>query len=254
MLDPFAGSKRRLARAKEHVASLDAEISAFFGSKPWTSVNDPDPNEPNKILGKIRFTRRLPDLIYDLAEEAIEGLRAALDKTAFVIARNPLAKSAYFPIADSAADLENVIKGRCKDLPPEIVSYLRIFLPYKGGNDLIWAMNKARQRTLHGLISIGATYPGGSARLRNITGGITWGPMVVVSPIWNSEKNEITFFKVGAGSNFEYDLNFSLYVAIDDPDTLRGQPLVPALNAMATEVEPIIVALEAEARRLGLFQ
>ena len=109
------------------------------------------------------------------------------------------------------------------------------------------------QPFLASMSALAATYPGGSARLRNVTGSITWGPMVIVDPVWDRVNNEIVFFKVGVGSNFEYDLNFNIYIAFDEPDAIRGQPIVPALNAMASEVNRIVLATEAEGRRLGII-
>jgi len=255
MTDLFTHSKRRIARAREHIANLDIETKAFFESKPWTSVNEPNPDKPDEILGKIRFTSRFPDNVFNLGEESIEGLRAALDKCAFATAGNPSSKSAYFPIADSAGQLETEVigRGRCKDIPPDILTFFRAFQPYKGGNNLVWALNKARQPSIHGLFSIAAAYPAGSARLR-VTGRITSGPSVIVDPAWNRDKNEIAFFKVGAGSEFEYNLDFSLYVAFNEPDVIRGSALVPTLSAMASEVERIVLATETECLRLGLIK
>jgi hypothetical protein len=82
--------------------------------------------------------------------EIIEALRSALDQAGAACAvltgkTNP--KKSYFPFADSGPELTKVIKGRCKDLPGEIISLFRSFQPYQGGNDPLWAMNKIAANT-----------------------------------------------------------------------------------------------------------
>jgi hypothetical protein len=57
--------------------------------------------------------------------EALFTLRAALDQVAYataVAAGKVRPKNSYFPVADDAAQLETVIKGRCGDLPNEVKS------------------------------------------------------------------------------------------------------------------------------------
>jgi hypothetical protein len=46
-----------------------------------------------------------------------------------------------FPFAPNAVKFEEQVRGRCKDLPDDIVMLFRSLKPYKGGNDLLWALN-----------------------------------------------------------------------------------------------------------------
>ena len=71
-------------------------------------------------------------------------------------------------------------------------------------------------------------------------------------PVWNSERNEIVFATTGLDTKFQYDLNISFFVAFGDVDEIGGEPAIPLLNAIASEVNRIVLAVEAEAKRIGL--
>src|SRR5262245_61209963 len=153
----FRSPKQRLARAQEKIAELNAAIETFVKSEPYARVVEINPASGFQFH-KIKMTKPLPDLLTDLTMEIIEALRSALDQAGFACARldgKPNAKSAYFPMADTGPDLANVIKGRCKDLPPDIVTLFRSFMPYKGGNDPLWAMNKIANTKHTALVPVG---------------------------------------------------------------------------------------------------
>jgi len=79
--------------------------------------------------------------------------------------------------------------------------------------------------------------------------------MTVGPSKWNRDKNEIVFLAIRPGSEIAgYDANVSYTVALDDIDEIiEGQHPVAVLNAMAGEVERILMATEAECRRIGLI-
>ena len=56
-------------------------------------------------------------------------------------------KHVHFPFADRHYELERVIKGRCKNVPPEIIHLIQTFKPYRNGNDLLWALINFPQPT-----------------------------------------------------------------------------------------------------------
>jgi hypothetical protein len=121
--DPFESPKRRLKRGKEHARRLEKRICSFLQKKPYERVEDVD--SEGVTTHALKFTRDFPSSWADAAVEALEAFRSALDQTGYAAAllsgaANP--KNAYFPIADTVVDLDGVVKGRCKDLPPEIAT------------------------------------------------------------------------------------------------------------------------------------
>jgi len=49
---------------------------------------------------------------------------------------------------------ETSANGNCKDLPPEIITLFRGFKPYKGGNDLLWALNQIVRANKHAVLAV----------------------------------------------------------------------------------------------------
>jgi len=254
-LDPFQSPRRRLARAKEQIRHLNARAKAFFSGKknPCTQVTETDADGITQLY-KFKFTKPVPERLTDLAFEAAESLRSVLDQTGYATAiasgkTDP--KATYFPIADSAVQLEtDVIKrGRCKDLPPEIVALFRSFKPYKGGNDLIWALNRICNSSKHRLIvPIGMAVQGVRIRHMEISG-----TLAMLAPHWDSEKDEMIFARVGPGGKIQYDIELTFFIAFGEIDAVRGEPAVPLLSAMFGEVQRILLATEAQARLLGII-
>src|SRR5258708_1301712 len=145
--DHFHSPKARLKRANQHIARLHKKIESFFKKPPYRSVVELDADGVTQ-LHKFQFTDRLsPACVHD-ATEALEGLRSVLDQAGYAaaVAGGKYApKKTQFPIGDDPAGLENLVKRKVSaDLPDEILALFLSFKPYKGGNDLIWAMNKLR--------------------------------------------------------------------------------------------------------------
>ena len=250
--DPFESPLLRISRAKEHIQDFHTRTDAFMKKEPWAKVTELDPDGFHEVH-KMRFIGEIPSNLRAVAAEAADGLRSALDQAVFAtaaLAGKPDAKSAYFPIADDISGLDNVIKGRCKDVPPDIITLLRAFKPYEAGNPLIWSFNKLRQSNQHKIlvplgIALGPTTFSYSAAM--ITGGM-------VTPYWDSAKNEIVYARFGPGTrNVDYDIQFRFTIAFN-PIGIGGRgPALLELQRFVSEAERIVRALKAECVRIGLM-
>lgn len=251
--DPFGSPKSRLARAKENIAKLKAGINVFGGTNPYATVVDVDP-KTGKHLYKIKMTAALPDEFTHLAVEIVEALRAALDQTGYSCARvsgNKRLKHTYFPFADSPGELANVIRGRCKDIPSDIIAVFSSFHPYKGGNDPLWAMNKMANTKHTALVPVGMA--AGGAHIQNLTSAGPGG-FEIIAPIWDGSKNEMLFARTDPAAELKYNINFSFYVSLGGVPTLASKPVQAVFRHLASTVEQIIGASEAECRRLGFLK
>jgi hypothetical protein len=249
--DPFRSPKRRLARAKENLQKFDDAVKAFIKSDPYARVVERDPDGVTEIH-KITLKRQLPEEAIHLAAEIVEALRSTLDQTGYacaVLAGVRKSKSAYFPCADSAPELANVIKGRCKDLPSDIVSLFRSFQPYQGGNDYLWAMNKMANTKHTALVAVGIS--SGGMLINSLRTG---GPLALRVPRWDTAKNEMIFAITRAGSKLDYNVKFTLEVSFGDVPGLSGHRALEALSNLASITECILAATEAECRRIGLLK
>src|SRR5690242_1077210 len=115
MPDPFASSRRKLARAKKHIVDLERTINGFIKKNPCAKVIERDLQRAKEIY-KIKLVKRIPPVFEDIASDAVLNMRATLDHAGYAVAAaaNPAGKNTCtaFPFAGSAAELENAIKGR----------------------------------------------------------------------------------------------------------------------------------------------
>ena len=250
--DIFDSSKRRVARAKIHIHDLKGKVDPFLKDNPCSLVVEPDTDGINN-LHKIKFNAVIPDSFGEIAADALENLRAALDQAGYAVAvaagaNDP--RSAYFPIGDDATNLEGIIKGGCKQIPNEIVSLFRTFEPYQGWNELIWALNKANNINKHRLLVPACV---SLAQMNFSIHGSGGSGCYIPPPAWDRGKNEIVFAIVATDvEKLQYDLKGTYCISFGEIEVLGGYPATDILNAMASEVESIVMATEAEARRIGL--
>jgi hypothetical protein len=227
---------------------LEKGLKARHAKNPYKRVTEVD---IDTLMHRIRFKRPIPVGCIDAATEAIEALRSVLDQAAYAAAIasgkiNP--KKTSFPFGDDIAGLDNAITGYkvCKDVPDDIVALFRGFKPYKGGNDPLWALNKLSNTNKHKLLAPFCVFSGGF----NVQSG--FGPVTVLHPPqWDSVKNEITFAHSPVGHQFNYNIQLLVAVAFDEVETVRDKPAVSVLDDAARIVERILMATEAECRRLG---
>ncbi len=248
--DPFESPKRRLKRGKEHTRRLEKRIATFLQKEPYKRVEDVDPE--GVTTHALKFTRDFPDSWADAAVEALEALRSSLDQVGYasaVLAGVSEPKNAYFPIADTVADMDGVIKGRCRDLPSEVSTLFRNFDAYQGGNYPLWALNKLCNANKHRLLMpIGALAP----QMRMSKGILR--DVDILTPRWNGEKHQIEFARVRPGGKFEYDAQITFFIGFDEFNSVKAGPAVGILAAIAGEVHKVISATEAKCRRIGLLK
>jgi len=253
VIDPFFSAKLRIERAKEHLDTLDTEFDRFFDKNPGEYVAEPNADGVH-IIHKIKFRERFPIKWRVIATEVIEHLRASLDQatyaTFFLATGQPDTNFAAFPFGKTPTDLDNGIKGRSKDLRPEIQTLLRTLNTYKGGNDLLYTLNELANNCKHGLVAfiVGAVAKY-EIRAKRIEG------VEIAEPIlWDAEKNEIAYARVKAGTIFEHQGKVGVFVAMPDVEHLPGDSsAIIVLDNIGKEVVRVVDAIEAESRRIGIL-
>jgi hypothetical protein len=254
MMDPFDSSRRKIARAKEHLVDLKAKIDGFAGENPYIQVIEEDPERPGYQLHKIKLIKAMPEAFADSVGDAVNNLRSALDHACYAVAvasGNTAPRYAYFPFARDAGGLENSIRGNCKDIPQEIYPLLRSFEPYGGGNEILWTLNLICVADKHKILTPVGT---GVMRPGNIEakgGGFL---SVPINPVWDRTKQEVKFLTLGPGAAFDYKFDFILFIAFDEIGTVTGEPVRHILDQISTEVERTVSTIESEARSLGIVK
>jgi hypothetical protein len=249
MSDPFESSKFSIAWAKDHIAELDREVDIFLKDEnSCVPVTEPNANGTHNLL-KLKFPKTMPRPLRGHASDSAINLRNALDQAVCsVCAINSLpTHNRYFPIGNTVRDFKNALKGRCGDFPQEIRNVIRRAQPYKRGNPLLWALNKLSGTNKHSILR--PVLPS-TILIEGTVFGVGLG--TYDPPRWNSDKNEMVLASVPIGSKFDMKYQSSFFVAFNEIELLDGQEVLAVLNKMADMVECVVMAIEAEAKRIGL--
>jgi hypothetical protein len=245
MADLFLSAKQKVARARELIAALDAEIQAFNATEPHERMVETDP-EGLVQEHTVKLTRPLPESLAGLTQEATIALRAALDQAVFAASKAVGSRrlmDTCFPIAEGAGQLDKVMEEKCKGVPPEIAAIIRDIKPFKGGNDLIWALAAIAAADKYTLIVPVGSVDSGLTFVNNKTA-----PRVR----WDAKRREIELGSFPIHGKFQPHINIFFSAAFGEIETLENCPILPVLTAMTAEVEGILAVLETETCRLGL--
>jgi hypothetical protein len=254
MSDPFESPRRKIARAKKHILDLERETRIFFARKDlYSPVSEPHPEKSGYTVVKIRFLKELPTEFSEIAGDALDNLRSALDSAVYAVAvaaGKPKPGNAYFPFSRDATNFENNMKGRCADVPREIYPLFRSCKPYNGGNEPLWALNVVRGTTEHAFLvpATAITLIGGME-----VQGTGWISMPY-KPVLDSNKNEIELCTVAPGATLHGDYQLAHYVAFGEVGSIAGKNALEVLDLFAKLVERIVDEIESESRRLGIVK
>ena len=253
MSKPFHTALRRVNRANRKIEQFERESSYFATNQAMFMGIEPHTLDGRVgVAYKIKQIEGAPDELSDYVDTTIDGLRAALDSACYDSGEalgKPTPKYANFPFADSARELENTIKGRCKDIHPEIVDLLRSFAPYEAGNKVLWAFNKARQVNQHKslvdfVISIG------NVTLDKIK-VVNSGRGFALVCKWYPVEREFIVAHWMEGAEIEIGtINAEVYPAFINAGALDGQPVIGGLKEIASIVEGIVIAIKGQTERL----
>ena len=256
MPDPFASSRQKLAWAKDNLLpDLHKRILEFGNGEPYAKVVEADPQRPDWEVYKIKLVTQFPEAFGNLTSDIVVNLRSALDNATFAIAVAigvSDIRNAAFPFAKDAGNMASSI-GRAADLPKEVQSFLCGLQPYRGGDDLLWALNELCNGNKHKfvtpLIQVMARGPG---RVRGFGRPFE----MPDPPVWDSAKNEMVIVKFGPlvvpDAQWEYDFDFRPNIAIHEIPVVEGQPVLRVLYELCLKVESVLNGIEAESRRLKI--
>jgi hypothetical protein len=245
--DPFYSSKSGIARARYHLNDLHLQTLAFHNSKPYATVTEVDPKTGEQVY-KVKLIKPMPVHLENIVADAFNNLRNALDQAVFGLGK----KKGYFPIRDTEAEFERAMGELRKKLPPEICKLVVKFKPYKTGNDHLWALNKISGTNKHGIIRPVGIYTGDVHVKSGWIGGPGGG--TVGNPGWDRDKNELVIARVRSGGEFHMNFHFTPHIALNDVEIVDGQPVEGVLSYLIGIVEGIVMAFEAEAKRIGLIR
>ena len=249
----FDSARQKLIRAKQHTVELESMEKSFFETESSGVIRETEPATGDQFV-KIRFRHTIPLEMSSVVSDIANNLRDALDHIGYATAiagGKSDTKCANFPFGKTSEDLEHSIRRRSKDIPNDILALFRAFKPYKGGNDLLYALNSIANTKKHRVLSPMAVSTGGiyfkSAR---VSGGSLTMPFGFG---WNSGKNEIELMRCGKNAKLDYSMEVTVVIAFDKSILGAEYPAGPMFDEITSEVEMILTSVEAECRRIGLI-
>jgi hypothetical protein len=253
---PIDDIRSKVERAGEHVADLKSEIGRFFATEPYARAIKDDPQTGERVC-YLSVCKDVPLRVSIIAGDAIHNIRSALDYLAYQLVRvgsgspGPFA-SVYFPISESALELEDAIQRKLKGARPEAKDAIRAVKPYKGGNWPLWHLHRLNIIDKHRLlVAAGNTGfrnmgPQDLEMMRKIwTGSHGSEPFPLTGGEWMALKgfplkagDELVRGRTDTEINYQYRIHFQ--VAFNEPGVIQRQPVLETIEGMAKVVDNII--------------
>jgi len=135
-------------------------------------------------------------------------------------------------------------------VPNEIKTLFSTFKAYKRGNPPLWALNKICNAYKHRTI----IEPGVTAKDVSFVDPPTDLSVAVFRPRWNRRKNELIISKTIDKGTAHHDIDMSIGVVFGKVPFFGWKPVLAGLRYMTSIAESIVMATEAEARRIGVIR
>ncbi|MBI5557790.1 MAG: hypothetical protein HY885_09150 [Deltaproteobacteria bacterium] len=241
----FLGPIIKVKRANEQIGNIASILQESFSGDRYAAFCDVDPQIKNRFL-KVKLVKPLPEDLPLLVAELIYHLRSALDQMTVELARSNGAdsKGVYFPFAgDFKEFIATGTQRKIQSLSPSDIEAICNLQPYKGGNDLLWALGKISNIDKHiDLIPVGSIARG--MTISNATfvageEGITLG-----DETRGRLDDGIVILSVGTGGSIDFKLNTQINITADvifgEVEFFKNWSLVPTLHQLTQLVGDII--------------
>lgn len=252
MTDHLSSSKYCLGHAKRRIDELIRTIDAFVKTNPCKSIIEHDADTGEGIL-KVKLVKPMPAEIPGFVFDAINNLRAALDHAGFAtsIAAGHPGDHAHFPFGDTRSEIiGRQHTGRSRELHEEIFKIMVDCQPYRGGDDILWALNKLCNRNKHEIVIPYAIGEGLLAfSISRTLNPVKWG-----NKRWDRTKNEKEVARIASGAQFQDHVNLISSVIFDEFPVIGLRPVDNVLREMFTSVGHALQVIEARANDIGLFK
>lgn len=226
----FAGPRQKVERAIEHISDLGTRIERFFQSRPYEIT---------------------------VQDNAASGQREwIVTRAARVVANGgePDQIRTEFPVWRSESHFKSSRPGNAKGISKEALDVLYELKPYKGGNDNLWQLHKLDIVDKHRLLLAVAcgfqsftppnTLKAHLASDPNFPGDVDEMPDFLPIGIRPADSIVVEKGAVLLGAPLEDeshdDTRFNLEVALYEPESKPGEPLLKALHGLCDFTDEIL--------------
>jgi hypothetical protein len=252
MSDIFESPNRLIAWADENFRNLKRKTADLFENEPCEIFSEPHPKDSGLMVVKARLKKPLPDYFSEMVADILDNLRSALDQTLYAIAAldgtvNP--GDVYFPFARDETKFLNAMNGRCTGRLKALHPLLICLKPYKGGNETLWALNTVRGKQHAFLVPAAA-----QGFIHKVEWEIGGGKVSLpAAPQWDSVKNEIELFTIGAQSRMKGNFSTGFHIIFGEVEGVAGKDVIYVLETFFELVQTIVAEIKSESKRLGIL-
>jgi hypothetical protein len=148
-----------------------------------------------------------------------------------------------FPISDHVDHWDKVAEKKCNGVPKALIEHARAFRPWKGGNEIIWAIKEISNFNKHVSIWPLVIEPLG-VTFRNLE--ISSGLEVIPAPRWDPENKAIDLFYVSDDAQLSVSkIEIMGCVGFGNGVVFPGRAVEPILVNMIDEVERLVSGFPA---------
>jgi hypothetical protein len=247
-METFRGPNLKLARAKQHIDDLDAEIARFLARKPYRIMVEPNasgehPEWPHDRV--MRISEQPPESFSLIIGDAIHNMRSSLDLLvcAFVRVEGKSDKRVQFPIARDANSLEEAIKqANVHRASPKAVDFIRALKPYEGpgGNTALCDIHKLDILDKHRLIITVSNV----AHFEDVTIGVRGNSLMATMPTfgWGALEDGAVLFHAAETVDVKIgdEIPATYQIAFGPGQPLHHEPVVKTLKILADYIESVL--------------
>lgn len=251
----LSGLQLKIARARAHQDELRTALASFFATAPYKLDTRRDPDSRRLIYFLKQVSDPSPSLAV-LAGEVLQALRSTLDHLAYRLVQigtnNPGPfRHVYFPICDDAARYAAQKTAKTQGMCPGALAAIDACKPYRGGNDVLWRLDKLNNIDKHRLlITVGSAYQsvdiaqslaaqmhGFSEEAKALMRGMQLflKPADKMYPLTSGRE-----LFADAPDAAETNMQFRFEVVLHEVGVCEGLSLIETLDEMLAEVERIV--------------
>jgi len=247
----FDSPRRRLKRAIQKAYEFHLGVAAFLKTPFHTRVVEVHEGTGCR-LHKVKITAFPPDELTDLAYEAVEAFRSALDHTVHACGllsglsgRN--LEQIKFPVTKDSSAFDRTVDDSCKGLRPEFIHFFRTTAAHPGGSAALCDLNLIRRQGHHRVI----VPVGTAAAVRPGLGHMsTKKPEYVPAPVWDHTNHELVFLAECPSGSFGYAFEISFSIVFGEVEGASRANVFDFLLEAGQAVEDVVNGAEALAAKL----
>jgi hypothetical protein len=243
----------KVERAEQHIRDVEVARQRFFDSKPYRIESEYN-SQTGQTLYKVFDLQPPPVDIGLIAGDAIHNLRSALDHLAYqliLINGGTPDKQTGFPIWQLSTDYQAQRHRRVKGMAQSAIDAIDVTYPYKGGNDMLWAIHyldiadkhHALLITFVNVSRVSFEIPSnlffGRGGVKGSVGGFSV-PSGIGRPL---KDGDVVFIRE---PDMHYEPDITLDVAFTNPEIVEGHPILVILQEFHDLVDGLILSFRDE--------